>query len=93
MDLCIRINAAVLFVPIAELATAIWSPGTPLPKLETQELMSLTLALLGFAACVLGKSLRVLPVQVCGKVMQMWQRIMLFSAVALNRVVNCTRLF
>lgn len=34
-------------MPIAEWATAIWSPGTPLPKLETQELMSLTLALLG----------------------------------------------
>jgi hypothetical protein len=34
-------------MPIAEWATAIWAPGTPLPKLETQELMSLTLALLG----------------------------------------------
>ena len=34
-------------MPIAEWAAAIWSPGTPLPKLETQELMSLTLALLG----------------------------------------------
>jgi hypothetical protein len=34
-------------MPIAEWATAIWAPGTPLPKLETEELMSLTLALLG----------------------------------------------
>jgi len=34
-------------MPIAEWATSIWSPGTPLPELQTEELMSLTLALLG----------------------------------------------
>ena len=34
-------------MPIAEWATSIWAPGTPLPKLQTEELMSLTLALLG----------------------------------------------
>ena len=34
-------------MPIAEWATSIWAPGTPLPELQTEELMSLTLALLG----------------------------------------------
>ena len=34
-------------MPLAEWATAIWAPNTPLPKLQTGELMSLTLALLG----------------------------------------------
>jgi len=34
-------------MPIAEWATALWAPGTPLPQLQTGELMSLTLALLG----------------------------------------------
>mgnify|MGYP003111440531 CR=1 len=37
-------------MPIAEWVTAIWAPGTPLPKLETEELMSLTLALLGLGS-------------------------------------------
>lgn len=34
-------------MPIAEWATAIWSPGTELPALNTGELMTLTLSLLG----------------------------------------------
>lgn len=34
-------------MPIAEWAVAIWFPGTPLPSLETEELMTLTLSLLG----------------------------------------------
>ena len=34
-------------MPIAEWAVAIWFPGTPLPRLETGELMTLTLSLLG----------------------------------------------
>jgi hypothetical protein len=34
-------------MPIAEWAVAIWSPGIELPSLQTEELMSLVLALLG----------------------------------------------
>ena len=34
-------------MPNAEWAVAIWFPGTPLPRLETGELMTLTLSLLG----------------------------------------------
>lgn len=34
-------------MPIAEWAVAIWSPGTELPALQTGELMTLTLSLLG----------------------------------------------
>ena len=34
-------------MPIAEWVVAIWFPGTPLPRLETGELMTLTLSLLG----------------------------------------------
>ena len=34
-------------MPMAEWATAIWSPGIELPSLQTEELMSLVLALLG----------------------------------------------
>ena len=34
-------------MPMAEWATAIWSPGIELPALQTEELMSLVLALLG----------------------------------------------
>ena len=37
-------------MPIAEWVTAIWAPSTPLPKLETEGLMSLTLALLGLGS-------------------------------------------
>ena len=34
-------------MPIAEWATAIWAPGVDLPALQTSELMTLTLSLLG----------------------------------------------
>lgn len=34
-------------MPLAEWATAVWFPGTPLPNLDTGELMTLTLSLLG----------------------------------------------
>ena len=34
-------------MPIAEWATAIWAPGVELPALQTSELMTLTLSLLG----------------------------------------------
>jgi hypothetical protein len=34
-------------MPLAEWATSIWAPDTPLPSLNSEELMSLTLALLG----------------------------------------------
>ena len=34
-------------MPIAEWATAIWAPGVKLPALQTGELMTLTLSLLG----------------------------------------------
>tara|TARA_R100001460_G_scaffold26246_7_gene53041 strand:- start:1157 stop:1549 length:393 start_codon:yes stop_codon:yes gene_type:complete len=34
-------------MPLAEWATSIWAPGTPLPSLNSEELMTLTLALLG----------------------------------------------
>ena len=34
-------------MPIAEWAVAIWAPGTQLPALQTEELMTLTLSLLG----------------------------------------------
>ena len=34
-------------MPIAEWATAIWAPGVELPALQTGELMTLTLSLLG----------------------------------------------
>ena len=34
-------------MPIAEWATAIWLPETQLPELNTGELMTLTLSLLG----------------------------------------------
>tara|TARA_R100001129_G_scaffold181309_2_gene160431 strand:+ start:309 stop:701 length:393 start_codon:yes stop_codon:yes gene_type:complete len=34
-------------MPVAEWAVAIWAPGTELPALQTGELMTLTLSLLG----------------------------------------------
>jgi len=34
-------------MPLAEWATSIWAPDTPLPSLNSEELMTLTLALLG----------------------------------------------
>ena len=34
-------------MPISEWAVAIWAPGTELPALQTGELMTLTLSLLG----------------------------------------------
>ena len=34
-------------MPLAEWATSIWAPDTPLPSLNSEELMPLTLALLG----------------------------------------------
>lgn len=34
-------------MPIAEWVIAVWFPGSPLPKLDTSELMTLTLSLLG----------------------------------------------
>lgn len=34
-------------MPVAEWVVVIWAPGTELPSLQTEELMSLTLALLG----------------------------------------------
>ena len=37
-------------LPIAEWATAIWMPETTLPKLATEELMTLTLSLLGLGS-------------------------------------------
>lgn len=47
MDLCAGPDDQLFLMPLAEWATAIWAPSTPLPKLQTGELMSLTLALLG----------------------------------------------
>ena len=44
---CLGLATQFFLMPIAEWATAIWAPGTPLPELNTEELMSLTLALLG----------------------------------------------
>ena len=37
-------------LPIAEWATAIWMPDVTLPKLATEELMTLTLSLLGLGS-------------------------------------------
>ena len=37
-------------MPLAEWAVAIWFPEVILPKLETSELMTLTLSLLGLGA-------------------------------------------
>ena len=34
-------------MPLAEWATSIWAPDTPRPSLDSEELMTLTLALLG----------------------------------------------
>ena len=34
-------------MPIAEWATAIWAPDVALPELNTEQLMTLTLSLLG----------------------------------------------
>ena len=34
-------------MPIAEWATAIWAPDVSLPELNTEQLMTLTLSLLG----------------------------------------------
>ena len=44
---CLGLLTQFFLMPIAEWATSIWLPGTPLPKLQTEELLSLTLALLG----------------------------------------------
>ena len=44
---CLGLLTQFFLMPIAEWVTSIWSPGTPLPKLQTEELLSLTLALLG----------------------------------------------
>ena len=38
-------------MPIAEWVTAIWLPHVVLPELNTEELMGLTLSLLGLGAC------------------------------------------
>lgn len=47
---CLGLFTQFFLMPIAEWATSIWSPGTPLPKLQTEELLSLTLALLGLGS-------------------------------------------
>lgn len=44
---CLGLLTNFFLLPIAEWAVAIWAPGTPLPNLNTEELMSLVLALLG----------------------------------------------
>ena len=48
MWICARgLRTNFFIMPMAEWATAIWSPGIELPSLQTEELMSLVLALLG----------------------------------------------
>tara|TARA_X000001382_G_scaffold84700_1_gene59986 strand:+ start:107 stop:502 length:396 start_codon:yes stop_codon:yes gene_type:complete len=44
---CLGLLTNFFLMPLAEWATAIWWPGTPLPKLQTEELMTLTLSVLG----------------------------------------------
>ena len=45
-------------MPIAEWVTAIWLPHVVLPELNTEELMGLTLSLLGLGACRSGEKSR-----------------------------------
>ena len=50
MWICALCLASQFFImPIAEWAVAIWAPEIILPKLQTEELMSLTLSLLGLS--------------------------------------------
>lgn len=50
MWICALGLATQFFImPIAEWAVAIWMPDIDLPKLQTQELLSLTLSLLGLS--------------------------------------------
>ena len=44
---CLGLLTNFFIMPLAEWATSIWAPDTPLPELNTEELMTLTLALLG----------------------------------------------
>ena len=44
---CLGLLTNFFIMPLAEWATSIWAPDTPLPKLNSEELMTLTLALLG----------------------------------------------
>jgi len=44
---CLGLLTNFFIMPLAEWATSIWAPDTPLPSLNSEELMSLTLALLG----------------------------------------------
>ena len=44
---CLCFLTNYFLMPLAEWATAIWWPGTQLPELQTEELMSLTLSVLG----------------------------------------------
>ena len=47
VDMCAWFSNLVFIMPIGEWATAIWAPHIELPKLQTEELMTLTLSLLG----------------------------------------------
>ncbi len=44
---CLGLLTNFFLMPLAEWATAIWWPGIPLPELQTEELMTLTLSVLG----------------------------------------------
>ena len=44
---CLGLLTNFFIMPLAEWATSIWAPDTPLPSLNSEELMTLTLALLG----------------------------------------------
>jgi hypothetical protein len=44
---CLGLLTQFFVMPIAEWATAIWAPDVALPELNTEQLMTLTLSLLG----------------------------------------------
>tara|TARA_E500000318_G_scaffold70345_1_gene65080 strand:- start:194 stop:592 length:399 start_codon:yes stop_codon:yes gene_type:complete len=44
---CLGLFTNFFILPLAEWACAIWAPGITLPDLQTEELMSLVIALLG----------------------------------------------
>ena len=44
---CLGLLTNFFILPLMEWASAIWFPEIPMPKLETEELMTLTLSLLG----------------------------------------------
>ena len=47
VDMCAWFSNLVFIMPIGEWATQVWLPHIELPRLQTKEMMTLTLSLLG----------------------------------------------